>query len=145
LGRTLSKGAQGEVLDRLKVFNSVEVLAPAIDDLRKSEKSQLSASGELWGFGVDRNVHSDSTSSILLCVKLYINILLCTVALFFVCPSTLPFLYVEIYLFVTSVWGLVMVILKSNLSKAVTRGNRLERLPVGTIIKRKVNGAPLRV
>ncbi|RZC35533.1 uncharacterized protein BDFB_000988, partial [Asbolus verrucosus] len=41
-GRTLSKGAQGEVLDRLKVFNSVEVLAPAIDDLRKTEKSQLS-------------------------------------------------------------------------------------------------------
>ncbi|EFA07190.1 hypothetical protein TcasGA2_TC010196 [Tribolium castaneum] len=32
----------GEVLDRLKVFNSVEVLAPAIDDLRKSERLQLS-------------------------------------------------------------------------------------------------------
>ncbi|XP_044263825.1 uncharacterized protein LOC123010778 [Tribolium madens] len=39
LGRTLG---EGEVLDRLKVFNSVEVLAPAIDDLRKSERLQIS-------------------------------------------------------------------------------------------------------
>ncbi|XP_063908196.1 uncharacterized protein LOC135126234 [Zophobas morio] len=42
LGRTLAKGTQGEVLDRLKVFNSVEVLAPAIDDLRKSDNLQIS-------------------------------------------------------------------------------------------------------
>ncbi|XP_019868469.1 uncharacterized protein LOC109597263 [Aethina tumida] len=38
LGRQLSKGSDGEVLDRLEVFNSVEVLAPEIDDLRKSER-----------------------------------------------------------------------------------------------------------
>lgn len=36
LPRTLAKGQEGEILDRLEIFNSVEVLAPSIelDDLR---------------------------------------------------------------------------------------------------------------
>lgn len=35
------RGEEGEILDRLEVFNSVEVLAPEIDDLRKSERLRV--------------------------------------------------------------------------------------------------------
>lgn len=40
LGR-MTKSGEGEILDHLEIFNSVEVIAPAIDDLRQSEKFQF--------------------------------------------------------------------------------------------------------
>ncbi|XP_018562038.1 uncharacterized protein LOC108904104 [Anoplophora glabripennis] len=41
-GRTLPKKEEGEILDRLEVFNSVAVLAPEIDDLMQVEKQSTS-------------------------------------------------------------------------------------------------------
>ncbi|CAG9860439.1 unnamed protein product [Phyllotreta striolata] len=38
--RAFSEASEGDVLDRLEVFNSVEVIAPEIDDLRGSERLQ---------------------------------------------------------------------------------------------------------
>ncbi|CAH0550619.1 unnamed protein product [Brassicogethes aeneus] len=50
LGRQLSKGSDGEILDRLEVFNSVEVLAPEIDDLRKNEGRLVTTEPSVYPF-----------------------------------------------------------------------------------------------
>lgn len=92
---------EGEILDRIEVFNSVEVLAPEIDDV--NQKNQMDMNGKWMKIGIDTNVFVNT-----LCILLYCDYIVSHVYIKFIdalfsfsfcflhdCPSSLSFIFIE--------------------------------------------------